>query len=204
MYNEDIYMSINQNISDPNTLVAACNTNKTMRRVCATRYFWEPLFIKNNLPLPNVIYTTTNDWLQEYNKTYNAMETVIDVIDFLPNKLYTTKNYNFMFFKDLCVNLDIKPYYDPQYLADLTADGFTPHNLDETFDDFGNLMIKRIKFYIEDGLYIINFYFDTDDVEFLYGNYKQIRDFLFTCFYNNYFKFSLSPVNSPRRYNDYF
>jgi hypothetical protein len=128
------------------------------------------------------------------------MQNAFDFIQSLPNVLYTVKNQRFVFFKQLVNDLNIKPYYEPEYLADLKADGFTPDDFPELFDDFGQFIITEIKFFIENGLYIINPHFDTTDSTTLCCNKEQLRDFLFICFYNYDVKKSLSPVSSPRNY----
>ena len=68
MEHEDIYTLISQNVMDVHTLMSTCYVNKTIKKVCSTKYFWEPIFIKNNLPLPFEIYTNVSDWLYEYKK----------------------------------------------------------------------------------------------------------------------------------------
>ena len=200
MYNLDIntYM-LQKNINDVKTLAAACNVNKNMIKICSTKYFWEPIFVKNNLPIPyNANYTNANDWLQEYDKTSKAMNKTLRIINFLPEEVFVPQPTNFLFFDELINFLNIKEYYEPEYLQDLANDGLTPHDLPALMDEFGQFGIIYIKFYIEDGLYIINFHFETTDAVTLYGNYEQVKDFLFYCFYHQYIYAVLSPINSPR------
>lgn len=200
MENQDVYNLITQNLSDTNTFMSACYVNGTMKKLCSTKYYWEPIFIKNNLPLPQVVYHKTNDWIYEYHKTSEIMMYTISFINDIPHHLHIMPT-RFNNFYNPFIKLNIKPYYEPEYLQDLENDGLTPHDIDEVFNDFSGPNVSYIDFYIENGLYIINFNLDTTDQVPFYANYEQLKNFIFYSIYHRIIKFSDSPVSSPRKHH---
>lgn len=187
MENQDIYTFISQNLNDTKSLLSACHVNMTMKKVCSTKYFWEPIFIKNNLPLPLTIYTETSEWLHEYNKTHDTMMMTHHFINMIPHELHLSKltTFNINFY-NLLNDLDIKPYYELQYLQDLAADGLEPNDLEDIFRYVDGDLIRKISVSYHDGLNIITVWFyGEDDVDF-YANQEQLEHFLFHLFYNHH------------------
>ena len=70
-YQDTKFLIISELSNNINDLINAISTDKFTYNLFSQRSCWDIIFIKHNLPLSNITYDTTNQWLVDFKTEMN-------------------------------------------------------------------------------------------------------------------------------------
>jgi len=154
---EDIQSVVIENIDDIDTIINYCSQSKSILKKCLTRQFWNPIFKKQGLELPDGKIKSLEYIYEEYKK--------------LKSKKLTHDFMN----GDMLV---LQPYKD-ENIIELLNDCKIKNNLK-------NKNIESIDFDFENNFIILLITdYDVYYTEMLDASKEQMELFIFNLFYNN-------------------
>ena len=156
-------MIISELSNDINDLINIIAINKSTYNIFSQKFCWDLIFIKHNLPLSNMIYDGTSQWLVAFKKEINLKVYTNRLMEIFESKTeYLDGLYEF----NLPYGLSIY-YKDISFIYVLNIEGINMkevskicnkcslNRLDKTSKDIG---LTPCLMYIDDNKYIIKIY----------------------------------------------